>query len=775
MRSDLKIKYPCARQASHLRNAVVIVIMAFTLTGGVFCQETSENVTRGILTITRLPDRIDFDGVPDDEAWSSVATIGLTMYSPVFGQQPSETSDIRMAYDDQNMYVGARLFYDDPSMIRTASLKRDYMGQGGDFFALILDTYNDKENGLMFVTTPDALRTEGTIQRDALVNNSNRTPYNLSWNTFWDVKTTRDDRGWSLEMRIPLSSLRFQVTDGVVRQGVIIQRWIPAKNEMNIFPAIPPNWGQYSVIKPSQANEAIINDIKPQSPLYLTPYLLAGFARSFSKNSEGTSFFSSDNPTLEAGLDVKYGLSPTLVMDMTVNTDFAQVEADDQQVNLTRFSLYFPEKRLFFLERSNVFDFSLGGNNNIFYSRRIGLSNEGVPVRIYGGLRLTGRLGKWDIGLMDMQTAPFEMGSENDSDFDYLPSENFAALRLRRQVINSNSFIGSMMTSRLGMNGSHNIVYGVDGLFRVFGEDYLDIKLVRSSDSDIKPASFVTPARVYTLWERRAKIGLGYAMGFSYVGTDYDPAMGFERLNNYGLYRLDLRYGWLSGPKSALFRHSPELELRHFFYADDGSLMTNEIKGTWVFEAKSKWMGEVFAELTAENLKDTLSLGGGRVYIPPAKYNNKIIGLDISTPDSKPLFFKTEIESGAYFDGFRFSVKIQPTWNISRHFELGGSYSFDYVDFSGRDQLMKNHIVGVKTLIMADTKLSFNGYVQYNTGENLIAANLRLRYNPREGNDFYLVFNEGRNTDLTREVPRLPRYNLRSVMLKYSYTFTVAR
>jgi hypothetical protein len=737
------------------------------------CQTGSFSEGKEELVISRLTKEIDFDGTPDEEAWISIETIDLLMHSPYFGNSPTEKSDVRIAYDDNYLYIGAWLDYGDPSMIRSASYKRDFVGQSGDWFGIILDTYNDKENGVLFLTTPDGLRIDANIQRDAVVNNSNKIPYNISWNTFWDARAKKSSDGWSAEIRIPLSSIRFQEADGFVRMGLIIQRWMPAKNEMNIFPAIPPNWGDQSPLKPSQAGEVILRDIKPQSPLYLTPYLLTGYGRSYSLNSAGTAYLKSDDPTLEAGLDLKYGITTNMVLDLTVNTDFAQVEADDQQINLTRFSLYFPEKRLFFLERSSVFDFSMGGNNNMFYSRRIGLSPDGTPVRIYGGARFIGRLGKWDVGFLDMQTAPYYRESPEGSTEEILPSENFGVIRLRRQVINSNSNIGAMMTSRVGVDGSYNYVVGLDGVVRMFGEDYLDLRIARSFDNDINASTLMRPARVYSLWERRSSTGLGYAFGYSLVGTDYNPAMGFERIKNYRLFRFDLRYGWLPGVNSILYRHSPEFEIRYFTYADDGALMTFETKTAWVFQTKNKWKGELSAEYRRENLKDTLFLMKDEVYVLPSQYNNIAYTAEITTPDSRSFYLNAMSETGPYFDGKRFSIRLQPTWNASKQLEVGATYSYDYVNFSERDQLIANHIVGLKTLFMLDTRFSVNAFIQYNTSENIILTNLRLRYNPKEGNDIYLVVNEGRNSDPTSEDPPLPVYNSISVLLKYTYTFNL--
>ena len=307
-----------------------------------FCQPDSVLKRNSALVINELTLPVTFDGIPDEKAWEEISRVKMIMYSPVFGKEPTENTDIRIAYDERYLYVGAWIYYEDPALIRSASFKRDFMGMGSDWFGLLLDTYNDKENSMAFFTTPDGLRFDAGIQKDAVVFMPDQMPMNLSWNAFWEVLTKRDSKGWSLEIRIPLSSLRFQEVNGEVRMGMTIERWIPAKNETDIFPAIPPNWGPNSVIKPSQAQEIVFHGIKPDKPLYIAPYALTGFESNYDLNDDETDYLKSNKPDIEAGLDIKYGISKTLVMDITVNTDFAQVEADDQQINLTRYSLYLP-------------------------------------------------------------------------------------------------------------------------------------------------------------------------------------------------------------------------------------------------------------------------------------------------------------------------------------------------------------------------------------------------------------------------------------------------
>ena len=755
-------------------------IFLFFLGFSAYSQSESGDSLKSALKINKFSQSVVFDGVPDEEAWKEITPVKLTMHAPVYGKEPSEKTDVRIAYDDKYMYAGAILYYKDRSLMRTASLKRDYLGAGTDWFGLLFDTYNDKENSLGFFTTPDGLRMDAAIQKDAVVTLPDQMPMNLNWNTFWDVLTRQDSTGWSVELRIPISSLRFQERNGEVRMGMTIERWIPAKNESDIFPAIPPNWGQNSIMKPSQAKEIVFKGIKPDKPLYIAPYALAGYESNYEINADNTDYLKSDKPKIEAGLDIKYGLSKTLVMDLTVNTDFAQVESDDQQINLTRFSLYFPEKRMFFLERASIFDFSLGGNSNLFYSRRIGLYEdkyaeepEPEPVRIYGGARITGRIKNWEVGFLDMQTAPLWKNKSAENEIMLSPSENFGVMRFRRQVFNENSYVGTMATSRLGVDGSYNMAYGLDGTFRVYKDDYFNIRWSQTFEEGIANKSLKEPTFFMALWERRSLKGLGYDLGYSQSGTHFNPGIGFEMMDDYSIVRGGVRYGWISPEKSKIYSHGPDLRFMYRKYIDNGDFMNFTNYSGWKFQTKDQWVASGFFVYNDDNLRDSLEIIPDELYIPQGRYRYASFRGEGATPMSKHFYMMLMTEMGQFYDGNRISVRLQPTWNLSKHFEFGGSYNFDHVTVSKRDVSMTNHIVGVKALYMLNIRLSVNAYIQYNTAVNEIITNLRLRYNPREGNDLYIVYDGGRNTDLSREEPNLPLYNSRSVMLKYTYTFNL--
>ena len=346
-----------------------------------------------------------FDGVVDDECWRNVQSVPMVMQTPVFGEQPSERTEILFCYDNDYFYTGARLYDSHPEKMLITSKKRDESVAATEMIYLLFDSFNDKENALGFMTNPAGLRSDFTVFKDAMGEvRPNEGPFSFSWNTFWDVKTSRNDQGWFAEIRIPFSSMRFREENGKVIMGLICGRYIAYKNEMSLFPAIPPNWGPLSHIRPSKAQEIVFKGLKSRKPFYIAPYAIGGRQWEQVLNSEGTGYELKNEKRkykLNGGLDVKYGLTNNLTMDITVNTDFAQVEADDEQINLTRFSLFFPEKRTFFQERSSIFSFDFEPQTAMFYSRRIGL-HEGLQVPIYGGARITGMAGRWDVGFLDI-------------------------------------------------------------------------------------------------------------------------------------------------------------------------------------------------------------------------------------------------------------------------------------------------------------------------------------------------------------------------------------
>lgn len=540
--------------------------------------------------LQRINGEVKLDGMSDEAAWQGIRPLSVVMHIPDFGKEPTERTEILIAYNDNYLYAAGRFYDSEPGKIQSVSKKRDDLGTGNDWFAIVIDTFNDKENALGFFTNPAGLRTDLAVFNDA----QGDYPINLSWNTFWDVATVRNNQGWFAEMRIPFSSLRFQDKDGKVVMGLTTWRWIPRKSEVALFPAISPDRGGWGPYKPSLSQEVVLTGIQSRKPLYIFPYILGGLSRSFEMNDVGTAYQPIDDHAFEAGLDIKYGVTNNLTMDITINTDFAQVEADDEQVNLTRFSLFFPEKRLFFQERSSIFDFNFGEQDQLFYSRRIGIYDR-KPVRIYGGIRLVGRMGSWDLGLINMQTAAVED----------LPSENFGVFRVRRQVFNRYSYLGGMVTSRLGVDGSYNIAYGLDGIFRLSKDDYLAFNWGQTFETDAENQLFsMESSRIWLNWERRHSRGLIYNFNYSRSGADYNPGMGFEFRDDFTRFAERIGYGWVPGEKSKFLRHSVTLNGFIFISNQDQAIESSEIGPVYELTTKSGYVGQIGFKRFYENVHE---------------------------------------------------------------------------------------------------------------------------------------------------------------------------
>ena len=293
---------------------------------------------------SRRPPAID--GRLDEPLWDSLAPLPMVGYKPTFGIAPSESTDVRVAHDGRAFYVGAALYHRDPAGVQAWSRGRDE-DNGGDFLNVLLDTFNDGENAVTFSTTPPGPRLDFSVATDAEGDNS----ITGAWNGVWDVRTRRDERGWYAEFRIPFSTLRYQATGGVVRMRLIVNRLIGGKNERVIFPAIPPRWA-FGMFKPSQAHEVEFRGVEAGRQLLITPYGLGGHQPAGPARSRAGRWVAGSDLRHELGADIKLAVSNDINLDLTANTDFAETEVDDQRLNLTRFPLFFPERRQFFIERA---------------------------------------------------------------------------------------------------------------------------------------------------------------------------------------------------------------------------------------------------------------------------------------------------------------------------------------------------------------------------------------------------------------------------------------
>lgn len=712
----------------------------------------------------RIEGPITVDGRLEESAWEQARSVPLTTHWPTFGASPTERTEILLAHTGDYVYAACRCF--DSGRPSAPSFKRDFASADSDYFILILDTFNDNENALYFATTPTGLRRDMTISRDAVgdLGSPQSSPFNLSWNTYWSTGVRQTDRGWFAEMRIPASSLRFEREGEAVRMGLITWRYIARKREAHVYPAIPPNWGVASLFKPSQGRDAEFEALRPDAPLRVTPYLLAGGEQNTRLGGTGSGYERRSDLTYDAGLDVKYGLTSNLTLDLTVNTDFAQVEADNQKINLDRSSLFFPEKRRFFQERSSNFQFRFGGKNRLFHSRRIGL-HDGQQVRILGGARLVGRVGPWDVGVLSMQTGR-EPGLGPDG--GALPSENFGVVRLRRRVLNPYSYVGGIVTSRLGADGSYNVAYGLDGIVRVVGDEYVTAKWAQTFDHEqSSQVTFLDPARLFVQWERRSYEGLSYDLRYSRAGDEYRPAMGFEVREDY--FRLGDRvsWGWVPGGDSPIQRHRLSVETQGFFRNGDGSVQSLKNGLSWELNTDNRQSLTVRATRQVEDLRTPFDLAG-EATVPPGRYRFYSGQVRYSTPPGGTVNSSFRVTGGEYYHGWRGSLQFGPTWNASRRLRLQGFYQLNRIDFPDQETFT-SHIARVRTEVTPSTEYSVLGFVQYNSAIDAVIGNLRFRYNPEQGTDVYFVYNTRLNTDRTVvQSPPLPFNDSRTLAVKFN-------
>ncbi len=717
--------------------------------------------TQELIKLPRLNSEIKLDGIVNEPAWDAIEPLPLVMYQPTYRGAITESTEIRVAYDDNYIYMSGRLYQNNPADIRANSLYRDRYS-GDDTFAIVLDSFNDNENALWFFVNPLGTRYDFAVSNDAV---GGFNAVNSDWNTFWDVATSITDEGWFAEIRIPFSSLGFQDDNGQVVMGLIVYRFIAVSNTRYVYPDIPPTWDRGSN-KPSVAQDVLLENVYSKKPVYITPYILGGANQLSTLNNNTGRYELDTDRTNEAGLDIKYNLTSNLTLDITANTDFAQVEADDQQINLTRFSLFFPEKRQFFQERAGIFDFRLGGDSRLFHSRRIGL-NEGQPIRIYGGARIVGRLGKWDFGFLNMQTA------KSDS----LPSENFGVLRLRRNVINANSDIGAMLTTRLGDDGNYNLAYGVDASLRLWGDDYLAFKWAQNLEKEIVDNNHfdaLDASRFFISMQRQRFEGFAFETTVSWSGKDFDPGIGFDTRRDF-LYAFNaLNYQWFMKNHSSIRKIWFGNQTNTYFRNNDNSVESASTHPFVEIEANNGGSIQFFSNHFYEDVRDGFSLSTV-VNVPLGKYGFHEAGLSLNAPEGWRLRPGLTAKSGSFYDGKKHTIQLSPTWNLSRFLELSGFYEINLLRFGKRDQSDNIHLARLRLNTALNNLVSLNGFLQYSSNADLIAINARFRYNFSEGNDLWLVYNEGLNTERTSmEFPasrRLPLTDNRTVMLKYTHTF----
>jgi hypothetical protein len=708
---------------------------------------------RAPLVAVRLSSSIRLDGRVDEAAWMAIEPLRAVMSDPTFGAEPSERTEFRIAHDENYLYISGVLHDREPDGIRATSLRRDDGSLSNDWFAVTIDGYRDRENALTFGVTPAGVRTDLEAPNDA------GGAINFAWNAFWDAQVTRTETGWSAEIRIPFTSLPYQPDEaGRVVMGLTVWRYISRKSEMITWPPIEPRWSN-PVLKASQTGDVVLEGVSRQRVVYVTPYLLAGGSRTPTLPTGADRWGATSESVGEVGLDVKVGVTANLTLDLTVNTDFAQVEADDQAVNLTQFSLFFPERRVFFQERAGIFAFETGDSDRLFYTRRIGLVN-GQPARIYGGARIVGRIGEWDVGLLNMQTAAA-------ADL----TQNVGTLRLRRRLHNASSYAGGMLTTLIGEGGRHNVAAGLDMTLNLSGQNFLSANLAQTwSDQDSTGVELAERGLGRVRFERRGLDGFGMDLAASRVGSRYDPALGFLRRRDFTRIGDALAWGWRPSSESRVLRYRMVLTGRSFFRNDGFELESLEAGPEWTLDMKSGHRWAASTTLREERTTRAFRVAGAS--IPVGDYKWVEARLAHTRPGGDLLRGTIAIEGGRFYDGHRIGFSVAPIWSVSSNLELNGLYQASRITFderpAGPEQVVVQ-VARVRARVMFSGALSTAFLAQYTSAANLVTLNARLRYNRREGQDFYLVFDDGLNTERAAFEPNRPLSAGRTLLLKYSH------
>jgi len=701
--------------------------------------------------LPRLSGPIRIDGRSDDAAWQAVRPLPLTVYLPTYGSAPTERTDARVAYDDDALYLMIDAWEAHPGSVRASSMIRDDDAPG-DFINVLLDTFGDRQSAVTFSTTPGGQRNDWTVSNDAQSDDA----LSPAWNGVWELATVRGPDGWHAEFRIPFSTLRFSARDGRVVFGFGMNRLTAHSNERVTFPAIEPS-APRALWKPSRWQRVMIEGIRPGRSLRVMPYALAGLEGIRAPDPAQSPWNRDDR--LEVGGDVKLAVTPGLTLDLTANTDFAEAEVDDQRVNLTRFPLFFPERRAFFVERAGTFEVRTGATDLLFNSRRVGLTVTGEPVRLLGGARLVGRVGGWDIGLFDAETGRTPAGVR----------ENLGVLRVRHGLFNPRSWAGLMLTSWITPDSSQAAL-AADGDLNLGGDDYLGFAAATlAGDAGFGPNRGVLPRSALRLRvERRRDRAFWYRAAVATTGARYAPALGYVERTDAIRPSAELGYGHLISAAGHLLRGSVTTALAYrnaggtFESSTSSAVLSLEQPGgtTWT--------------LTGTHQQDDLLIAFAPTpgtTVPAGAYRADFLELALKASTGPRAVIGGSVRAGEYYDGTLYTLLISPEWRASAHLRVSGDLEIDRVDFPDRGEREWSRLARLRILASATPQLSLSTVIQVNSLADLATANVRLRFNMREGHDLWVVYGHNLNLDRNRLNPPVPGTARSSLMVKYTRSF----
>jgi hypothetical protein len=747
--------------------AVRVTIAAWLLAGlasGVHAQAPPPNsiadLPRPSATAAAVTEGPTLDGdVLGDPAWAAATPIeGFVQELPVEGAPVSEKTEVRVIFTKDTLYIGAVLYDREPESIVVSDSRRDAPLDDVDSFRIIFDTYRDRQNGFVFGTNPAGVEYDGQstlegqggggMSGGGMQGYGSGGGFNVNWDGAWQVRTKISDIGWTAEFAIPFKTLRFPAGESQT-WGVNFQRIIRRHNERAYWAPIPR---QFNIYRVSLAGS--ISGIRTPSVrnLKLMPFVLgsaiASGVRPVDTESSG-----------EVGGDLKYNLTPSLALDGTVNTDFAQVEVDDQQVNLDRFNLFFPEKRPFFLENAGFFSVGNPGEVDLFFSRRIGLGNSGEAIPIIAGGRVSGKAGRYNVGLLSMQT--------NDLD-NVLPSNNFSVARISRDLPNRSS-IGGIVVNRvavgdLARDGDNNQTFGIDGRLGVKQNTVVSGFLARTRTPGVEgpDVNFVA----YNLRSRTNLRKIDVDVGYQQVGKDFNPEVGFLSRND-GYRKGDVRVMTRFRPKRVFQELRPHVTVRGF-WGFDGFQESGyaHIDNHWVLKDSTEMHSGV--NLIQEGVRVPFEIYPG-IFVPAGDYKNAEVQPVLMTNQARPITLSLQSNFGGFFSGSR--KAISPTLRFRGGQALTAELSYQRNDVDLPQGDFVTNLVRTRISYSFTPRIFAQSLIQYNDRADVWAVNLRVGWLQAANTGLFIVYNDTRG--LYDFEPRRPERTDRSLTIKFSRMFDV--
>jgi hypothetical protein len=667
--------------------------------------------SRPIATAVAAAEAPTIDGVLDDRIWQSATPLdGFMQAEPLEGQPASEATEVRIVYDDEAIYVGAMMYDRDPSQIVTTDTRRDASLGEMDSFQIIFDTYRDQQNGFVFGTNAAGIQFDGQVRDQGQTSSS--------WDGSWEVETAVTESGWTAEFRIPLRTLRY----GPPPQtwGVNFLRNIQRQRERAYW---APLARVYSLGRLSSAGELRGLNLQTPRNFKLLPYVVSLANRNFSQDTDT----SLDG---DFGFDAKFGVTPSLNLDATYNTDFAQVEVDTQQINLTRFNLRFPEKRPFFLENSGLFTIGKGQELDLFFSRSIGLDDTGALVPIKGGGRLSGKVHGYNVGVLNMQT----------DDVRSNPGNNFSVLRVSRELP-SRSGIGAMFINRtatgsLARSGDWNRTWGADARLGLGDHFRTSGFAARTETPGLGGRDYAY--NIDTEWDDgHSRAGFEYGE----TGEDFNPEVGFlenedgyrrflvrfeetlrqERVRGWGFRELlphvtYTRYNYLDGGLQ-----NADLHLDNHWDWENGNFVSAALNGTW------------------DGLREPFEVYPG-IVVPAGEHGGLRLWGRANTDQRKAISVRGAWDLGRFLTGNQNSPSATVTIRRGGNFTINTTWNYRSIELPQGS--FHTNLGNMRVTYNFTPSVFVQSLIQYNDRTDRWSTNLRFHWLETAGTGFFVVYND---------------------------------